>query len=52
MLCLSYYCLFLLINGIGEKHGTGSAWKGGGKGERMSKGAGGRNDPNNVYTCA
>jgi hypothetical protein len=38
MLCLSYNCLFLLFNRTGEKHRTGSAWKGGGSGERMGKG--------------
>jgi hypothetical protein len=27
MLCLSYYCLCLLINKIGEEGRTGSAWK-------------------------
>jgi hypothetical protein len=48
MLCLSYYCLFLLFNGIGEKRRTGSAWK---SGERVEAEAGGRNDPNNVCTC-
>jgi hypothetical protein len=32
MLCLSYYWLFLLFNGTGEKLRTGSAWKGGGGG--------------------
>jgi hypothetical protein len=26
----SYYCLSLLFKGTGEKHRTGSAWKGGG----------------------
>jgi hypothetical protein len=26
MLCLSYYCLFLLFNGTREKHRTVSAW--------------------------
>jgi hypothetical protein len=26
-LCLSYYCLCLLFNKIGEKDRTGSAWK-------------------------
>jgi hypothetical protein len=31
MLCLSYYCLFLLFNRTGEKHRTGSTWKGGGR---------------------
>jgi hypothetical protein len=31
MLCLSYYYLFLLFNGTGEKGRTGSAWKGEGK---------------------
>jgi hypothetical protein len=30
MLCLSYYCLCLLFNEIGEKGRTGSAWKLGG----------------------
>jgi hypothetical protein len=29
MLCLSYYCLFLLFNGTGEQRITGSSWKGG-----------------------
>jgi uncharacterized membrane protein YgcG len=28
--CLSYYCLFLLFNGTGEKRRTGSAWRRGG----------------------
>jgi hypothetical protein len=32
MLCLSYYSLFLLFNGTGEKCRTGSAWVGGGGG--------------------
>jgi hypothetical protein len=27
MLCLSYYCLCLLFNKIGEEGRTGSAWK-------------------------
>jgi hypothetical protein len=27
MLCFSYYCLFLLFKGTGEKHRTHSAWK-------------------------
>jgi hypothetical protein len=31
ILCLSYYCLFLLFNGTGEKLRTGSACKGGGR---------------------
>jgi hypothetical protein len=26
-LCLSYYCLYLLFNKIGEKGRTGSVWK-------------------------
>jgi hypothetical protein len=30
MLCLSYYCLCLLIDKIREKSRTGSAWKRGG----------------------
>jgi hypothetical protein len=34
MLCLSYYCLCLLFNKIGEEGRTGSAWKRGGKGKR------------------
>jgi hypothetical protein len=42
MLCLSYYCLCLLFNKIGEKSRTGSAWKQGGSGER--EGAGGRGE--------
>jgi hypothetical protein len=33
MLCLSYYCLCLLFNKIGEKGRTGSVWKRGGLGE-------------------
>jgi hypothetical protein len=51
MLCLSYYCLFLVFNGTGEKHRIGSAWKGGEGRERVGTGTGGRNDPNNVCTC-
>jgi hypothetical protein len=51
MLCLSYYCLFLLFNGTGEKHRTGFAWKGVGKNEELGAGAGGRNDPNKLCTC-
>jgi hypothetical protein len=42
-------CLRLLFNKISDKGRTGFAWKQGlvaGKG-----GAGGRKDPNNVYTC-
>jgi hypothetical protein len=39
MLCLSYYHLFLLFNGIGEKSRTGSAWNGRGVG---GKGGGSR----------
>jgi hypothetical protein len=38
MLCLSYYCLFLLSNGTGEKYRTGSAWKGECRGERVVEG--------------
>jgi hypothetical protein len=30
MLCISYYCLCLLFNKIGEESRTGSAWKPGG----------------------
>jgi hypothetical protein len=51
MLGLSYYCLFLLFNGTGEKLKTGSNRKGGGRGERVGVGAGGGNDPNNVCMC-
>jgi hypothetical protein len=51
MLCLSYYCLCLLFNKIGEKGRTGSAWKRGGwKGEEGGREGGVRNDPNNVCT--
>jgi hypothetical protein len=46
MLCLSYYCLCLLFDKIGDKGRTGSAWKQGGCGERK----GVRNGPNNVCT--
>jgi hypothetical protein len=41
MLHLSYYCLFLLFNGTGEKHRTGSAWKRGGGGRVRRRGQGG-----------
>jgi hypothetical protein len=34
MLCLSYYCLYLLFNGTGENHRTDSAWKGRGEARR------------------
>jgi hypothetical protein len=30
-LCLSYYCLFLLFDGPGERHRIGSTWKRRGK---------------------
>jgi hypothetical protein len=38
MICLSYYCLCLLFNKIGEEGRTGSAWKqgGGGHGGEMA----------------
>jgi hypothetical protein len=50
MLCLSYYCLCLLFNTIGEKGRTGSVWKRGGWGQRGREyWAGGRNDP--PYVC-
>jgi hypothetical protein len=40
MLCLSYYCLFPLFHGTGEKHRTDSAWKRGrGAGERVGAGS-------------
>jgi hypothetical protein len=51
MLCLSYYCLFLLFNRTGEKNIICSAWKGGGKEGGGREEAGGKNDPNIVYTC-
>jgi hypothetical protein len=38
MLCLSYYCLYLLFNKIGEKGSTDSAWKGGGRGRGWGQG--------------
>jgi hypothetical protein len=42
MLCLSYYCLCLLFNKIGEKGRTASAWKQGGwGGKRGLRGQGG-----------
>jgi hypothetical protein len=41
MLCLSYYCLFLLFNGTGEKHRTAFAWKWRGRGKGQGKGVGG-----------
>jgi hypothetical protein len=50
MLCLSYYFLYLLFNKIGEEGRTDSAWNREGWGKRSGWGAGGRNDPNNVYT--
>jgi hypothetical protein len=37
MLCLSYYCLCLLFNKIGEKGRTGSAWKQEGWGGEMAQ---------------
>jgi hypothetical protein len=49
-LCLSYYCLYLLFNKIGEKDRTGSAWKKGGGGWGRGHGAGRRNDLNNLCT--
>jgi hypothetical protein len=43
MLCLSYYCLCLLFNKIGEEGRAGSAWKRGGvdEGRGRGRGAGG-----------
>jgi hypothetical protein len=37
-LCLSYFCLCLLFNKIGEEGRTCSAWKQGGGGEREGSG--------------
>jgi hypothetical protein len=49
MLCLSYYCLCLLFNKIGEQEGrTGSAWKRGEWWGREGLQGRGENDPNNV----
>jgi hypothetical protein len=47
-LCLSYYCLCILFNKIGEEGRTGSAWKQGMGGERQE--AGWRDGSNNVCT--
>jgi hypothetical protein len=43
-LCVSYYCLRLLFNKIGEKGRTSSAWKPVGQGEKegVQEGGGGR----------
>jgi hypothetical protein len=49
MLCLSYYCLCLLFNKIGEGR-IGSAWSEGGELEWKGVGGGGRNGPNYVCT--
>jgi hypothetical protein len=38
MLCLSYYCLYLLFNKIGEKGRTGSPSKQGGGGRGRGQG--------------
>jgi hypothetical protein len=46
MLCLSYYCLCLLFNKIGEKGRTGFVYKQLGCRER--EGAEGRDGPNNI----
>jgi hypothetical protein len=51
MLCLSYYCLYLLFNKIGEKGRTGSACKQGGFGGEEGDGGRGRTDPKSVCTC-
>jgi hypothetical protein len=37
MLCLSYYCLFLLFNRTGKKCRKDSVWKGGGMEERVGE---------------
>jgi hypothetical protein len=37
MPCLSYYCLCLLFNKIGEEGRTGSAWKRGGVGREREE---------------
>jgi hypothetical protein len=42
ILCLSYYCLYLLFNKIGEEDRTGSAWKRGGSEKREREGHGKR----------
>jgi hypothetical protein len=52
MLCLSYYCLYLLYNKIRDKSRTGSAWKQGGvEGRGRGQGIGERNGPNNACIC-
>jgi hypothetical protein len=45
-LCLTYYCLCLLFNKIGEEGRTGFAWKRGSEGKKDE--TGGREGPNNV----
>jgi hypothetical protein len=50
MLSLSYYCLCLLFNKIGEEDRTGSASKRSGWGRVRVQGSGGRDDPSNVCT--
>jgi hypothetical protein len=42
MLCLSYYCLCLLFNKIGEKGRTGYTWKQRGMGREGGDGGKGR----------
>jgi hypothetical protein len=49
ILYLSYYCLCLLFNKIGEKGRTGSAWKGGGWGKREGKGGEGGEMTQTIY---
>jgi hypothetical protein len=47
---MSYYCLCLFFNKIGEEGRTGSAWKQGGGERKRRWGGRGRNCPNNVCT--
>jgi hypothetical protein len=47
LLCLSYYCLCLLFNKIGEKVRTGSAWK---RGRCGGEGGGGKQGREMVQT--
>jgi hypothetical protein len=50
MLCLSYYCLCLLFNKIGEEGKQFLPGREGSVGEREGLGAEGRNGPNNECT--
>jgi hypothetical protein len=51
MLCLSYYCLCLLFNKIGEEGRTGSAWKRGGWGREGGGRRQGREMSQTMHAC-